>query len=257
MEGNVQIEEVVVKTSHGNKFTAALPSEEGDPDSQELDKDENIGLDGKGEEHKEEGSDIDLDELKRSDYGRQLRSGKAGQCFLEEERGNRGFDEGDEMNKEAGKRGTARTHDLKRVVMRRRMVWQRKAHGEDVQVITEGGVRQWYKEKRTGERSVKGFGMGRVVKWHRKAVVNYTRCRSGKGDFAVWKQILGKHDGDISCRGRGVGTQRRFGSVVRGSSWEGGLVVGKRLTICLEYGRKSGGEGSLSPSTWLSPSLVD
>ncbi|KAF8423062.1 hypothetical protein EV426DRAFT_717717 [Tirmania nivea] len=62
----------------------------------------------------------------------------------------------------------------------------------------------------------------------KKAVVNYTRFRSGKGGFAVWKQTLGEGDGDVSCRicgrydetghhvalvcGEGEWLGRRFGS---------------------------------------------
>ncbi|KAF8416436.1 hypothetical protein EV426DRAFT_705895 [Tirmania nivea] len=50
------------------------------------------------------------------------------------------------------------------------------------------------------ERRVRGFGIGRVIGWERRAVVNYTRCRSGKGNFATWRQILGEGDGDVSCK---------------------------------------------------------
>jgi len=40
-------------------------------------------------------------------------------------------------------------------------------------VITEGGLRQEWKRRRAEERKVKGMGMGRVIRWNRKARVNY------------------------------------------------------------------------------------
>jgi len=35
---------------------------------------------------------------------------------------------------------------------------------------------------REEERRIKGMGMGRVVKWNRKAGVNHVHCRTGKGN---------------------------------------------------------------------------
>ena len=53
-------------------------------------------------------------------------------------------------------------------------------------VITEGGLKQEWKKRRAEERKVKGTGMGRVVKWNRKARVNYVHCRTGKGNLQAW-----------------------------------------------------------------------
>ena len=57
-------------------------------------------------------------------------------------------------------------------------------------VITEGGLRQEWKRRRTEERRVKRTGIGRVVKWNRKARVNYIHCRIGKGNLQAWRHIL-------------------------------------------------------------------
>jgi len=34
---------------------------------------------------------------------------------------------------------------------------------------------------------VRGKGIGRVVRWNRKARVNYVHCRTGKGNLQVWR----------------------------------------------------------------------
>jgi len=112
--------------------------------------------------------------------------------------------------KKAGRTGKARTMDLRRVMMeiRERQIrlgpnavslgWV-KAHNEvqgnekadqlakqatnlypEEPQITEGGLKQAWKKKREEERRVKGAGMGRVVKWNRKARVAYVQCRTGK-----------------------------------------------------------------------------
>jgi len=60
-------------------------------------------------------------------------------------------------------------------------------------VITEGGLRQEWKRRRVEERKVKGTGMGRVVRWNRKARVNYVHCRTGKGNLQVWRHVLDKN----------------------------------------------------------------
>lgn len=35
---------------------------------------------------------------------------------------------------------------------------------------------------------------------NRKALVNYTRCRTGKGNLLRWEKILGPDLGDTMCR---------------------------------------------------------
>jgi len=66
-------------------------------------------------------------------------------------------------------------------------------------LITEGELRQEWKRRRAEERKVKGSGMERLVRWNRKARVNYVHCRTGKGNLQAWRQIL---DEDIldQCR---------------------------------------------------------
>ena len=56
--------------------------------------------------------------------------------------------------------------------------------------ITEGGVRQSWKEKRRKERKVKGCGERRAIRWNRKALHNYTQCRTGKGNLGKWKNQI-------------------------------------------------------------------
>lgn len=46
----------------------------------------------------------------------------------------------------------------------------------------------WIK-KRKAERCVRGTGMGRTLKWNRKALYNYTQCRAGKG-LGMWRFTL-------------------------------------------------------------------
>jgi len=131
--------------------------------------------------------------------------------------------------KKAGRTGRARTSDLK-IVLIDIKEWQPrlgpnrllfgwvKAHNElygneeadrlakeathvypeDPQ-ITEGGLKQAWKRKREEERRVKGAGMGRIVKWNRKARVAYVQCRTGKGNLQAWRHKIGKTD-NPECR---------------------------------------------------------
>jgi len=66
-------------------------------------------------------------------------------------------------------------------------------------VITEGGLRQEWKRRRAEERKVKGTGMGRVVRWNRKARVNYVHYRTGKGNLQAWRHVLDIDQSD-ECR---------------------------------------------------------
>jgi len=52
---------------------------------------------------------------------------------------------------------------------------------------------------REEERRVKGAGMGRVVKWNRKARVAYVQCRTGKGNLQAWRHKIGKAE-NPECR---------------------------------------------------------
>jgi len=81
-------------------------------------------------------------------------------------------------------------------------------------VITERGLRQEWRRRRAEERKVKGTGMGRVVKWHCKARVNYVHCRTGKGNLQAWRHILDIDQPD-ECRkcGRYAETGRHIALV--------------------------------------------
>lgn len=49
--------------------------------------------------------------------------------------------------------------------------------------ITEGGVRAMWKRVRQSKRARMGLGLGRVVRWDRRAVLRYTHLRVGTGDL--------------------------------------------------------------------------
>ena len=66
--------------------------------------------------------------------------------------------------------------------------------------VTEGGIRALVKERRKKERVVKGFGIGRVVRWSsRLAVTAYYQLRTEKGRLAAWRHKIGRHDTGL-CR---------------------------------------------------------
>jgi len=64
---------------------------------------------------------------------------------------------------------------------------------EDPHII-EGEWKQAWRKIREEERKVKGAGMGRVVKWNRKARVACVQCRTGKGNLQAWRHKIGKVD---------------------------------------------------------------
>ena len=124
--------------------------------------------------------------------------------------------------KKAGRTGKARTRDLRFVIEGIRERQSRlgpnavsfewvKAHNElygneeadhvakegtnlypEDPKITEGGLKQALRKMREEEKRVKGAGMGRVVKWNRKARVAYVQCRTGKGNLQAWRHKIGK-----------------------------------------------------------------
>jgi len=67
------------------------------------------------------------------------------------------------------------------------------------EVITEGGLRQEWERRRAEERKVKGTGIGRAVRWGRKARVDYVHCRTGKGNLQAWRHVLDEYTPD-RCR---------------------------------------------------------
>ena len=66
-------------------------------------------------------------------------------------------------------------------------------------VISEGGLKEVWKQMRKEERWVKGTGEGKVVKWERKASVSYVHCRTNKGNFQSWRRKLDNAK-DHACR---------------------------------------------------------
>lgn len=79
------------------------------------------------------------------------------------------------------------------------------------------------------ERKVAGARSGRVVRWERRARVNYVNCRTGKGNLQSWRAKLDdmvdpicrkvrKTCGDWQARSLGLSTWR--GDWRRWSSWE-------------------------------------
>jgi len=68
---------------------------------------------------------------------------------------------------------------------------------------------------------VKGTGVGRVVRWNRKARVNYVHCRTGTGNLQAWRHVLDSHVSDQCevCRNSeahspGLHTWRGYWAVV-------------------------------------------
>ena len=66
---------------------------------------------------------------------------------------------------------------------------------DDAPVVTEGGIRALWKAVRGAERVVVGCGMGRVVKWGRRAASRFAQMRVNKGDVGVWRERLGRGSG--------------------------------------------------------------
>jgi len=81
--------------------------------------------------------------------------------------------------------------------------------GSDVlRMVTEGGLKQGWKKMRE-ERRVKGTGMGRVIRWNRKAHINYVHCRTGKGNLQAWRNVI---DDTVDPKCRKCGMWRQAGT---------------------------------------------
>jgi len=65
--------------------------------------------------------------------------------------------------------------------------------------LTEEGLKQAWRRMREEARRVKETGMGRVVKWNRKARVVYVQCRTGKSNLKAWRYKIAKAE-NSECR---------------------------------------------------------
>lgn len=66
--------------------------------------------------------------------------------------------------------------------------------------VREGGVRALWKRFRARDRSVCGFGKGRVSKCSRIAGSSYVQARTEKGKLVAWRERLGRVAGfDSLC----------------------------------------------------------
>ena len=64
-------------------------------------------------------------------------------------------------------------------------------------IATEGGLRQWEKERRRQIRVRKGFID--ITKWHRNAASTYAQLRTNRRNIASWLVLKGKAQKD-QCR---------------------------------------------------------
>ncbi|KAF8418709.1 hypothetical protein EV426DRAFT_311223 [Tirmania nivea] len=166
--------------------------------------------------------------------------------------------------RKAGRRGKARTRDLRKAVASIKERHERlgagavrigwvKAHvgipgNERADVlakegaeelfpeapqITEGGLRQEWKRLREAERKVAGTGGGRVVRWGRKARVNYVHCRTGKWNLQSWRAKL-DDTVDPTCR-----------------SFRRHVETGKHVALSVLVGKRLAGDGGTG-KRWMS-----
>ena len=63
--------------------------------------------------------------------------------------------------------------------------------------VKEGGLRQWEKVRRRGNRV--NSGHLDATKWDRHTVSTYTQLRTNRGNLASWKKLIGKAERDV-CR---------------------------------------------------------
>ena len=61
-------------------------------------------------------------------------------------------------------------------------------------IATEGGLRQWEKERRRLMRVRKGFI--HITKWHRNAASTYAELRTKRGNLASWLVLIRKAQRD-------------------------------------------------------------
>ena len=93
--------------------------------------------------------------------------------------------------------------------------------------MTEGGVRAYWRNVIIGEKRCVGFGLGRVVRWRRRAAYRYIQARSEKGNLGAWRESLGRLGvvcdlcGKIRETGRHLAFECVGAEVARGWRWGG------------------------------------
>ena len=63
-------------------------------------------------------------------------------------------------------------------------------------LVTEGGVKQKVSEQRREEQSQKGWGLGKIPGWGRRAATWYIYMRTDRGPVGKWKKCIGKTEDD-------------------------------------------------------------
>ena len=71
-------------------------------------------------------------------------------------------------------------------------------------MVTEGGIRGFWREAQRAERECEGFGLGKAVEWGRRALTNYSHARTGKGKIGYWRELVGQRDAGCSRCGASV-----------------------------------------------------
>ena len=89
-------------------------------------------------------------------------------------------------------------------------------------VVTEGGIKQEWKERGRKARQVEGYGKWRAVRWNRKALHTYTQCRTNKGRLGQWRNTLDPWS-DPGCRwcGEEIETGTHAAIVCHRGEWIG------------------------------------
>lgn len=72
--------------------------------------------------------------------------------------------------------------------------------------------------------------MGSITRWKsRRAVVNYMRCRTGKGNMRIWQKILDPNLEDDQCRECGLAEETGTHIALVCREMEGLGIAGRRF----------------------------